>query len=235
MEVTVKLYGTLRGHRPASAKGAPHHPFTMQLPEGATLSELSARLGILEEYVNAAAVNGEAAEDDAVLTDGDQVRLFPPAAGGESLSVFLAGIMQGSRRDHLIDDQDYRARITKALYDHVPGVHVVDPFDLDPNSVEYEHDRARQTFETNAALAAETDVLIAYLPHASMGTAIEMWTAYQAGKYIVAVTPLEHNWAVKVTANEILPDLESLLAEIEGGRFGRPPFAIDNSQFTIHN
>jgi molybdopterin converting factor small subunit len=226
VDITVKLYGTLRAHRPASVGGAPHHPFTVQLPEGATLSYLREQLGIPEEHVNAAAVNREAAEDDAVLTDGDQVRLFPPAAGGESLTVFLAGIMQGSRRDHLIDDQDYRTMITEALHAHVPGVKVVDPFALDPGSVDYEHERARRTFETNTALAAETDVLIAYLPYASMGTAIEMWTAYQAGKYIVAVTPLEHNWAVKVTANEVLPDLESLLAAIESGRFP-PPAAGD--------
>ena len=222
MEITVKLYGTLRGHRPESADGAPHHPFTLQLPEGATLSDLSAQLGIANEHVNAAAVNGEAGTGDAVLEDGDQVRLFPPAAGGEALTVFIAGIMQGSRQDHLIDDQDYRAAITKALEAYVPGVKVVDPFALDPGSVDYEHERARRTFETNTALAAETDVLIAYLPHASMGTAIEMWTAYRADKYIVAVTPLVHNWAVKVTANEILPDLESLLAEIESGGFARP-------------
>ena len=42
------------------------------------------------------------------------------------------------------------------------------------------------------------------------------------GKYVVAVSPLEHNWAIKVTANEVLPDLESLLTAIESGRFARP-------------
>jgi molybdopterin converting factor small subunit len=32
--------------------------------------------------VNAVAVNGEAAVDDVILQDGDEVRFFPPSAGG---------------------------------------------------------------------------------------------------------------------------------------------------------
>ncbi len=31
------------------------------------------------------------------------------------MHVFIAGLMQGSRQDHLIDGQDYRERITAAL------------------------------------------------------------------------------------------------------------------------
>ncbi|MDV7392209.1 hypothetical protein RZS08_12675, partial [Arthrospira platensis SPKY1] len=53
------------------------------------------------------------------------------------------------------------------------------------------------------------------------GTAMEMWQAYQAHAYIIAVTPFVHHWAVRFTANEILPDLESLLAAIADGRIQR--------------
>ena len=60
--------------------------------------------------------------------------------------------------------------------------------------------------------------MIAYLPKMSMGTAMEMWEAYNAGIYIVAVTPYVHHWAIRFTANEILPDLETLLVVIENGR-----------------
>ncbi|MCZ7667188.1 MAG: hypothetical protein M5U34_08215 [Chloroflexi bacterium] len=34
----------------------------------------------------------------------------------------------------------------------------------------------------------------------------------------MAVTPFVHHWAVRFTANEILPDLDTLLVEIENGR-----------------
>jgi hypothetical protein len=66
--------------------------------------------------------------------------------------------------------------------------------------------------------AGQADLLIAYLPVPSMGTAMEMWEAFQANTYIIAVTPLIHHWAVRFTADEIMPDLDSLLADIENGR-----------------
>jgi nucleoside 2-deoxyribosyltransferase len=133
------------------------------------------------------------------------------------MRVFLAGVMQGSRADHLIVDQDYRARIAECLRAHLLDVQITDPHANDPNSVAYSLDQARQVFESNASQAADADIVIAYLPEASMGTAIEMWSAYQAGRPIIAVTPLVHNWVVRVTARHVLPDLESLLHFIEAG------------------
>lgn len=134
------------------------------------------------------------------------------------MQVFIAGVMQGSRTDRLIDEQDYRQLIATALENHVPNVVIVDPFQLNPDSVDYDGDKASETFKTNTALAAEADLLIAYLPTASMGTAIEMWTAFRANRYIVVVSPLKHNWAIQVTADEVLPDLDSLISAIEDGR-----------------
>jgi hypothetical protein len=135
------------------------------------------------------------------------------------MQVFIAGVMQGSRMDRQIDKQDYRQRISTALTEHVPGVQIFDPFELNPDSVDYDGEKAVETFIVNTAKAADADVLIAYLPAASMGTAIEMWTAFAADKYIVVVSPLEHNWVIKVTADELLPDLDSLISSIEDGRF----------------
>jgi hypothetical protein len=67
--------------------------------------------------------------------------------------------------------------------------------------------------------ASEADLLIAYLPLPSMGTAMEMWQAFQANTYIIAITPFAHHWAIRFTANEILPDLDSLFRLLENGRF----------------
>jgi hypothetical protein len=134
------------------------------------------------------------------------------------MHVFIAGSMQGIRTDHLIDSQDYRSLITQSLLQHIPNVQITDPFAHHPNSVGYTREQAQQTFRHYTAAAADADLLIAYLPCVSMGTAMEMWSAYCAGRYIIAVTPFIHHWAILATANEILPDLETLLAYIESGR-----------------
>lgn len=134
------------------------------------------------------------------------------------MHIFLAGIMQGSRLDGDIAPQTYRQQITQALQSHLPEVIISDPCALHPNSVSYEMAAIQDTFLAMTQLAGSADVVIAYLPRASMGTAIEMWTAYHAKKYIIAVTSMNQNWVVKVTANEILPDLDSLLDYIASGR-----------------
>ena len=133
------------------------------------------------------------------------------------MHVFIAGVMQGSRQDDLIDSQNYRLRIIKALEAHFPHTKVTDPWALHPESVSYGLEEIRATFFSNTALAGEADLLIAYLPHASMGTAIELWTAYHNHAYIVVVTPMSHNWVVRITADEIFADLEGLLSHIESG------------------
>lgn len=82
MQITVKLYGTLRRRRPSTANGAPHHPFMVEMPAGCSIRDLEKQLGIQEGSVNAVAVNGEATVEDVILQDGDMVRFFPPSAGG---------------------------------------------------------------------------------------------------------------------------------------------------------
>jgi len=134
------------------------------------------------------------------------------------MHIFIAGVMQGGRHDDQLDNQTYRVRITEALRAHLPGVTITDPWAMHPNSVNYDEETARRTFLSLTKQAGKVDLLIAFLPVPSMGTAMEMWEAYQAGVYIIAVTPFVHHWAVRFTANEILPDLEHLLAYIKNGR-----------------
>lgn len=137
------------------------------------------------------------------------------------MHIFIAGIMQGSRLDDQIDDQNYRVRITEALRDVMPDVRITDPWALNPKSVHYDEAQARQTFFEMTSLAGTADILIAYLPQTSMGTAMEMWQAFNNNAYIIAVTPLVNHWAIRFTADEILPDLESLLMRIRSGQLLR--------------
>jgi molybdopterin converting factor small subunit len=83
MEITVKLYGMLRRNRPASAPGAPHHPFQFSISENSTIADLVRLLEMKDGVVNGSAVNGDAANMDSPLHEGDTISLFPPAAGGD--------------------------------------------------------------------------------------------------------------------------------------------------------
>ncbi len=221
INIQVKLYGTLRRYRPSDVEGSPHQPFVIELPAAATVLYLLSQLGIEQGMASAIAVNSEATNEGVQLHDGDDVRLFPPSAGGDGMRIFIAGIMQGSREDHLIDAQDYRNKITQALEANVPNVQISDPYALHPDSIHYEIDQVRDTFESFTVMVREADVVIAYLPKASMGTAIEMWTALKSNKPVIAVTPLTHNWVVRLAAQEVLPDLDSLIAAINDGLIGR--------------
>lgn len=219
MNVEVKLYGTLCALRPAAVK-MPHHTFELTLPEETTAVHLTKALGIETGLVTAVTINNKTAEPDTVLHDGDQIRLFPPVAGGsEPLRVFIAGVMQANRRDTLMESQDYRMTLRESLRRHIPDVQLIDPWAENPGSLDYDDDQARHTFLTMTNKASEADLLIAYLPLPSMGTAMEMWQAYQNNTYIIAITPFVHHWAIRFTANDVLPDLESLLGWLENGRF----------------
>ena len=133
------------------------------------------------------------------------------------MRVFIAGIMQGSRRDGHIDAQDYRREISQIVRRHVPGVEMLDPLALHPDSVTYSPEQAKQTLLELAALASQVDVLVAYVPSASMGTAIEMWNAYQNGVSVYTISPLVDNWVVSSLSERIFPDTTAFAAFVAGG------------------
>jgi hypothetical protein len=136
--------------------------------------------------------------------------------------VFIAGIMQGSRSDAEIEGQDYRREIAQSIRRYVPGAEVLDPFELHPDSVTYNPERARQTLLELAALAGRVDVLVAYVPLASMGTAIEMWRAYQGGARVYAISPMADNWVVRSLSERVFPDMAAFVAFVASGGLSEP-------------
>lgn len=124
-----------------------------------------------------------------------------------TLKVFIAGIMQGSRLDRYIDDQDYRRIITQAILDRYPDLEVMDPNELHPNGVDYDDETAKTTLLAMAELASRADLVVAYAPKASMGTAIEMWQAFQAGVPVVTISSMTANWVIRHISDVVLPDL----------------------------
>jgi len=77
--VQVRLYATLRRYRPEVKLG---ESLPMELPEGSTVGQLIARLGIPTRVVKNIFVNHRQQGPEYVLQNGDEVAIFPPVAGG---------------------------------------------------------------------------------------------------------------------------------------------------------
>lgn len=124
-------------------------------------------------------------------------------------SCFIAGIIQGSIAEHGVHAQDYRAAIREILETHLEGARVYCPFENHPRSIEYDDATASRVFFDHAAMAEETDLLVTYVPEASMGTAVEMYAAHRAGRAVLTISPLSENWTVKFLSNRLFGDLEA--------------------------
>jgi hypothetical protein len=69
-------------------------------------------------------------------------------------------------------------------------------------------------------MCREVDVLVAFVPEASMGTAIEMWEAYQHSRTVLTISPLKHNWAIRFLSDRIYVDVDEFTAALADGRVG---------------
>ena len=125
------------------------------------------------------------------------------------MNVFLAGIIQGSIVEAKIHSQDWRVPIKEAIARRLPDAEVYCHYTVHPNSVEYGLEELRKTFNDGLARAAACDVLVAYLPSASMGTAIEMLEAARGGAVVLTITPLAANWVVRAYSDGIFADVEA--------------------------
>lgn len=124
------------------------------------------------------------------------------------MRIFLAGIMQGSRQSESLHSQDYRQRLTQLLHQYLPEAEVYDPFANHPTSLHYSDEEGKRVFLGHNELCGQMDVIIAFLPEASMGTAIEMWEAWQNGVAVIAITPLTTNWVVRFLTHRVYSTLE---------------------------
>ncbi|MCL2348494.1 MAG: hypothetical protein FWC50_09580 [Planctomycetaceae bacterium] len=136
----------------------------------------------------------------------------------QPLQFFIAGIMQGSMRDLTLHDQSYRTELCRRLQEYFPQCRIYDPFANHSNSVTYDDEKGRETFlRHNKMCGTEVDVLIAFAPEASMGTAIEMWEAYKNGAVVITISPLRLNWAIKFLSDVICEDLAEFFDLLQNG------------------
>lgn len=134
------------------------------------------------------------------------------------MQIFIAGIMQGSHREALLHEQDYRSRLKERLAQHLPAAQIYDPLGDHQTSVEYDDQLGKQVFLHHNRMCRTVDLVVAFVPEASMGTAIEMWEAHEHGRgAVVTISPLRHNWAVRFCSDLVYPDFASFDAALASG------------------
>lgn len=131
--------------------------------------------------------------------------------------VFIAGVMQGSRFNNSVSGQGYRQSLARVLQENLEEIEIVDPWKVCPHSDVNNAEQARATFTDMSVLAGEVDAVVAYLPEASMGTAVEMWEAYHAGVPIFSISPMRENWVIKLFSSQVFPTLEAFTTFVVNG------------------
>jgi hypothetical protein len=131
-------------------------------------------------------------------------------------NIFLSGVIQGSALGRDIHSQEYRTRIREILKESMPDSTVYDPFDGHEYSVDYDDEQGRKTFFGHVKKVHESDLVIAYLPHASLGTAIEIWESYKLGIPVWIISPMDTNWVVRFCSNKVFADIESFANYLKG-------------------
>jgi len=129
---------------------------------------------------------------------------------------FLAGIIQGSSKSRGLSDQSYRGHLAGILKKSFPDADIISPYDLHPNSIDYDLDKGKKTFLEMVSRAKQSDVLIAFLPEASLGTAIEMWESYRSGVTIWTISPMKENWVIRFFSHRVFNSLEEFEKYILG-------------------
>lgn len=137
------------------------------------------------------------------------------------MKVFLAGIIQGSLTEARIHQQDWREPVKQAILKHMPQADIYCHYSQHPNSITYDLPQIRSTLAQGNMLAAKCDVLVAYLPSASMGTAIEMYEAHRKGAVVLAITAMAPNWVVRAYSDRIFPDIAAFEAFLAGDELAR--------------
>jgi hypothetical protein len=125
------------------------------------------------------------------------------------MRVFLAGIIQGSLAEARIHDQDWRTPIKRVLAEYVGDAEVYCHYSLHPNSITYELPDIQTTLADGFKQAADCDLLIAYVPSASMGTAIEIYEAARNNAIVLTISPMAPNWVLRAYSHKIFPDVEA--------------------------
>ena len=134
------------------------------------------------------------------------------------MHIFIAGIMQGSHRASMLHAQHYRSHVKELLRRFIPSAVIYDPLSDHQQSLDYDDARGKQVFLHHNRMCRTVDLVVAFVPEATMGTAIEMWEAHEHGRgAVVTISPLEKNWAVRFCSDLVYPDITAFEAALASG------------------
>jgi len=147
---------------------------------------------------------------------------------------FLSGVMGGSGAGTSselglrMESQDYRSQIRSAILGADPNAVIIDPLQLgaeraaewftqDDPSPWQDDAHVRQMLSEVVAAAAASDVVISYLPSASMGSALELQAAHSAGKMVLAIAPnnMRSNWVVRSCSSMIFDSISEVASFLQ--------------------
>jgi hypothetical protein len=137
------------------------------------------------------------------------------------MKVFLAGIIQGSLSEARIHDQDWRTPIKRAIQQHYPDAEVYCHYTNHPNSITYDLPEIKTTLTDGFNRSADCDLLIAYVPSASMGTAIEIYLAALNNAIVLTISPMAPNWVLRAYSHEIFPDTDAFEQFVATGKLDK--------------
>jgi len=125
------------------------------------------------------------------------------------MKIFFGGIIQGSKQGQDTHSQNYRDRVKSILSRRHPDIEIFDPVENHQDSVDYTDERAYATFFGHLNIIDSCDLMIAYLPQASMGTAIEMNRAYSRNIPILSISPMTTNWVIRLLTENNFETVEA--------------------------
>lgn len=125
-------------------------------------------------------------------------------------TIFIAGIIQGSKKGKILHNQDYRKDLKRILEKYFPQARIIDPVAVHPESVYYTYETGKKVFHNSIKEALSSDLVITYLPEASMGTAIEMWECHRKKVPVWTISPLKENWVVKFLSEKVFSSTKEL-------------------------
>jgi len=102
------------------------------------------------------------------------------------------------------------------LKKYLPDTEIIDPVEIHPESAYYDSEEARKVFFQSVKNCLGCNLMIAYLPEASMGTAVEMWESFRNNIPVWTISPLEENWAIRILSTKnflSFDDLETYLKD----------------------
>lgn len=156
---------------------------------------------------------------------------------------FLSGVMGGSGTGTTteagikMESQDYRSLIRKAILAADPQAHIIDPLELGeiraaqlypqgtPASKQWTDDSdVRDLFSDVLTAATTCDIIVCYLPCASMGSAIELHEARKAGRQILCICSEEmtSNWVVRCYSDVVFTSIDAFATYLLSPSFSSP-------------